>query len=417
MLFCLFPYPKRYGFLIIQGELIMKKIWFVVTVLFVSLMLAGCQESDTLSFEVEVVDLSGTVLLSEDIIFNEDDISSVVELVDQAMDLDYSTSDYGTFVNGVGGFYPTEYEASYNYYFALYINGEMSTTGIDNVVLTNGMKISFIETTMLDEIDVQVDQLIQLFLTNYYDTYINDQQFEHYVLAAIKQLNLHGYESPLLTQSSVSFPVENLSRDTIAHTFKTSIFEKALDLNLETTQTALSGFEANNAYDACSLLNALTLVDESQTEIDDVLTSLLLYTEGQSYLDADYAGMILLALSQFKDETSTQDAIEFMTNYIQSELTVDGVNAYGTANASSTAAVIIGLVAQGINPRSEAYTTEGIDLIEALLAFEIDGAYQWQSTDEQADMMFSTPQAFSALVAYKIYRDVWGNPAFNLFDF
>ncbi|MBU1093723.1 MAG: DUF4430 domain-containing protein [Firmicutes bacterium] len=395
----------------------MKKIWFAVTVLFVSLMLAGCQESDTKSFKVEVVSINGSILLSEDIIFNEDDVSDVVELIDQALDLDYSTSDYGTFVNGIGEFYPTEHEATYNYYFALYINDEMSTTGIDNIVLTDGMKISFVETTMLDQIDLKVDQIIQLFLTNYYDTYINDQQFEHFVLASVKQLNLHGYESPILTQSSIDFPVENLLRENAANSFKTAIFESAFNLDLTTTQSALSGFEVMGTYDGMALLNALLLVDGSQTQKDSVLSALLTFAEGQSYLDADYAGMMLLALSPYKDDSSTQNAIEFMTEYIQSELTVDGVNAYGSANASSTASVIIGLVAQGINPRSEAYAIEGIDLIEALLAFEINGAFQWQLSDEQADMMFSTPQAFSALVAYKIYRDVRGNPAFNLFDF
>lgn len=395
----------------------MKKIWFAVLALFVLMILAGCQESDGLSITVDVVDLSGSVLLSETIIFAEDDVTNVVDLIDEAIGLDYSSSAYGTFVNGIASFYPTEYEVTYNYYYALYVNDEMSMTGIDGVVLEDGLKISFVESTMLDFIDVSVDQLIQSFLDTYNDTYINDQRFEYHVLAAIKQLNLYGYESPVLSPSTVSFPTENLVRDTIANSFKTAVFEKALSLNLDSTETALSGFEANNTWDACSLLTALTMTQGSQTQIDSVLGGLLATAGLESYLDADYAGMVLLALAPYKDNPATTQTIEFMIEYIQTTLTANGVEAYGNANASSTAAVVLGLVSQGINPRGEDYTTDGTDLIEALIMYEIFSSYKWLLSDEQADMDFSTPQVFSALVAYKIYRDVWGNPAFNIFNF
>ncbi len=395
----------------------MKKIWFAVLAICVMMILAGCQASDGLSFKVEVVDLNGTVLLSTHIIFDEDDATNVVDLIDEELNLDYSTSAYGTFVNGLSDFYPTEYNVTYNYYYALYVNDEMSMTGIDNVVLEDDMKISFVESTMLDSIDVSVDQLINSFLDTYNDTYINGQVFEHHVLAAIKQLNLYGYTSPLLSQTTVTFPIENLARDTIANTFKTAIFEKSLDLNLDTTKTALSGFEANSTWDACSLLTALTMTQSSQTQIDTVLSDLVATAGQESYLDADYAGMVLLALSPYKDNSATTDTIDFMIEYIKTTLSEDGVEAYGNANSSSTAAVVLGLVAQGINPRGEAYTTDGVDLIEALIRYEYLSSYKWLLTDEQPDMTFSTPQVFSALVAYKIYRDVWGNPAFDIFNF
>lgn len=395
----------------------MKKIWFAVLALFVVIILAGCQESDDLSFKIEVVDLDGTVLLSDDIIFYEDDEQSIVELIDVAVGLDYSSSAYGTFVNGIADFYPTEYQVTYNYYYALYIDDVMSMTGIDDVVIKDGMKISFVETTMLDETDLFVDYLIQSWLESYTETYINSDVFEYHVLAAIKQLNIYGYESPLLSSQTMSFSPLDLARDTIANTFKASIFEKALGLNLDATKTALSGFESGSTWDACSLLTALRITQSSQTQIDSVLADLVATASQTSYLDADYAGMVLLALAPYKDDSSTTVVINFMIDYIQTTLTSDGVQAYGNPNASSTAAVVLGLVAQGINPRGEDYTTEGTDLIEALIKYELFSSFKWLLTDEQADMNFSTPQVFSALVAYKIYRDVWGNPAFDLFNF
>jgi hypothetical protein len=50
------------------------------------------------------------------------------------------------------------------------------------------------------------------------------------------------------------------------------------------------------------------------------------------------------------------------------------------------------------------------------MAYELNGGFKWMITDENPDLMFSTPQAFSALVAYKLSRDIWGFPATHLFD-
>jgi len=55
-------------------------------------------------------------------------------------------------------------------------------------------------------------------------------------------------------------------------------------------------------------------------------------------------------------------------------------------------------------------------LIEALLLYEVDGYFKWQLSSASADMAFSTPQVFAALVAYKLFRDVYGTPAFDLFN-
>lgn len=393
----------------------MKKIWFAVLVLLVSTMLAGCQESETMSFKVEVVNVTGTVLLSESIIFAEDDEETLIDLVDEQVGLDYSVYDIGVFVNGVGGFYPTEYGITYNYYYSLFVDGIPTSTGIQDLDIQDDMSVSFVETTMLDETDLEIDRLIQVFIENHYSTYVNNDTYEHYVLAAIEQLGLHGYQAPLLSSLTLNYPSPILSRTTIAETFKTTVFEKAYDLDLNTTKTALAGFEASNPYDAISLLTALSMTEGSSEQIVDILD--MLTSSTPAYMDADYAGMLLLALAPYREDIALHKTLEEMVTYIQTMLSVDGVESWGNANSSSTATVILGLVAQGINPRGENYTTSGTDLIEALLKYESEGAYKWLLDDEQANMAFSTPQVFSALVAYKIYRDIYGNPAFNLFGF
>jgi hypothetical protein len=134
-------------------------------------------------------------------------------------------------------------------------------------------------------------------------------------------------------------------------------------------------------------------------------------------MDSDYAGMALLALALYREQSSLELAIEGYLDFIGSNLTTTGISAWGSPNSSSTAAVVLGLVAHGIHPRSEAYQTSGVDLIEALLLYSHDGAFKWTIDAETADLQFSTPQVFAALVAYKLYRDVYGNPPFALFNF
>ncbi len=393
----------------------MKKILFAVLVLLVSVTLAGCQDSDPLFFEMEVVNIHDEVVLSEQIIYEEDDSLNVFDLIDAKVGLDYTVYDIGNFINGVDSYYPTEYQVTYNYYYVVKVNDVVSTETLEEVELVSGMKISFIETTTLDETDLEVDRLIQLFIDNYYATYISDDAVDHYTLAAIKQLDLKGYSVPELSAASLPSSYATMTRDKIADTFKITVLEKAYAQNLDTSKTALSGFESTNSYDAVSLLTALTMTDGSTEQIDTLISTLL--TSTPAFMDADYAGMILLALAPYTENSATTQTIDDMVAYIQTMLTETGVESWGNANSSSTATVILGLVAQGINPRGETYQTNDVDLIEALLGYEIDGAYKWQLADDQADMAFSTPQVFSALVAYKIYRDIYGNPAFNLFDF
>jgi len=392
----------------------MKKIWFAVLVLLVSVGLAGCQEADTLSFEVEVIDLNGEVLLNQSIDFTEEATMPIIDMIDQEIGIDYTSYDIGLFVNGVADYYPTEYGVTYNYYYSFLINDEIATVGIDQLELEDGMKLTFKEVTTLDVTDQKVDQLIQSFIDQHLSLYLNDNTFDHYVLAAINQLDLHGYMGPVLLTDLIPNSYLLMERETIANTFKMTIVEKAYQRNLDDTKTALSGFVADNPYDAATLLNALTMTDGSSTQISDLINIL---TSTPSFMDADYAGMILLALAPYIDNQLTTQTINDMESFIQTVLTENGVESWGNANSSSTATVILGLVAHGINPRSTTYSTNDVDLIEALLTYELDGAYKWLLADEQADMAFSTPQVFSALVAYKIYRDVYGNPAFNLFDF
>lgn len=391
----------------------MKKVWLTGLIFLSVVLLAGCQEdiveTSLGSLDIEVLDLSGDVLFSEEVTYDLTTEDTLFQVLDQAVDLDYSVFDLGTLVNGIENHYPKEYGVTYNYWYAIYVDDVMSSVGIDEIELVDGMKISFKESTMLDETDLWVDDVIYAFIDEYTDLYITEEATSYHVVSAIKQMFDRGYEAPELNEVNYQHPA--LSDDTIANLFKSSVTAYGFGLPTTTLETSLTTMVSTNHYDSVSLLNAYHLlgVEPSTSLVDSLIEST------PAYMDADYAGMVLNALSPYQEDSEVQLFVDDMLTYIEDHLTSSGVESWGNPNASSTAAVVLGLVASGINPRSQTYTTEETDLIEALKLYEVNATFKYLLSDEQADLAFSTPQVFAALVAYKLYRDVWGNPATNLF--
>lgn len=388
----------------------MKKIWLAVLISLGFLMLAGCQDQlqgkEGLSFTVEVVSIMNTTLLSEDIIFLEDDERTIVEIIDEVVDLDYSTSQWGIFINGIGGFYPTEYGVTYNYYYMILIDGETSEVGIDLIELSDDMVITFQETTMLDETDLMIDHLIYTYLDAYVETYISDLAISHYLVAAVSQLVKLGYIDALTPPSYQG----NVT--TIQEAFKTAVFQKAFDLDLTDTALAVDGLSSADPYAALSHLSALTMLNGDEEKINNLLDMMV----NMEVDDAEYAGMLISTLAPYQEQVEVAEAIDILLTMIKNNVTVSGITSWGNPSSSSTAMVVIGLIALGENPRHEAYSAEGVDLIEAMLLYEVDGYFKWLTSSETADTAFSSPQVFSALITYKIFRDVYGNPAFDVFN-
>lgn len=392
----------------------MKKVLLVVVLWLSFIIFAGCTtdvEPDV--FFIEVIDLAGDVLMSESINFDSETQVNLIELIDEAIDLDYTVFSFGTFINGVGGHYPKEYGVTYNYYFSLFVDGVSSNVGLDQVVVQDGTKISFIEVTLLDEIDLEVDRLIELFIQTHIDTYISSSALEHHVVAAAEHLHRLGYDFPSLSVL-IDDPSPFLMRDTLQNTMKTAIYETIFQKDTTMTETTLLGFSPNNHYDAYSVLTGLSLMEGYTMQKQSLITQMT--STDPAYMDSDYAGMALLAIAPYFEAFQLELVREHYLTYIKENLTSTGVTAWGNPNSSSTATVVLGLVAHGINPRGEDFQTEGIDLIEALLLYSHEGAFKWVLGDETANMSFSTPQVFAALVAYKIMRDTFGNPPFHLFD-
>ncbi len=390
----------------------MKKFWLVAVCVLGLTLISGCSEvdpsDDDQTIKVEVMNVSEDVLYDETLVVSGEP-EHVLDILDERIDLDYTVSEYGAFVKGVAGHYPLESDVSYNYYFRIMVDGVSSDVGIDAIDYVDGMTITFVETTMLDDVDQMVDQVIYRFIDRHLPTYVNDENVQHDVLIALYQLMAHGYvsvdwENLIETEENLDFSLE-----TISETFKTAIYQTVRSLDTRDTLEAMESFEATNHYDAVSQSIGLSMLGSDSLK-RALLKDVLINDEPQ-FLDPDLVGMIYSALSFHRDDDDVLAYVDDMNAYINDQTNEEGIVSWGNPNSASTALVITGLVAQGYDPREmEA------DLIEALLAYEVEGAFKWKSSDEEADLAFSTPQAFAALVSYKLYRDTWENPPFNLFD-
>lgn len=393
----------------------MKKIGLWLLFFLSIVLLAGCQE-DQDTFTVEVRDLSGDVVISEEVVYPKDTTLSLLELIDEAVDLDYQTSQWGAFIQGVAGFYPTEYGITYNYYLGLYVNDEMSSTGLDVITYEEDMVISFRESTMLSEFDLAIDAWILSFVDEHLDTYISQEGLSQHVLAALILLNEHGYD--VVDLNTLTYP--NPGVDSMGNLLKSALISYAQDETMSSLEDALLALTPTNPYDAVTFLNIYDILfgPEVSTKQTEVISYLL--ANDPTFMDADFAGMALSAVSSHQDDPDVSLYITRMNAEITNNQTSTGVSAWGNANASSTAASIMGLYAVGEDPRAEAYTIEDIDLVEALWSYRGSSGFKYLSGDAQDDLAFSTPQAFAALVMYKIYRDQhvgWTSPELNLWSF
>ncbi len=259
-----------------------------------------------------------------------------------------------------------------------------------------------------DPLIKEVDEAIADFLEIYAEDYVNEETLDYYVISAISALEESGYDVKLtdfISKDDVKTYYENEEYDSISKIFKALLNLKAFNVDNSNVVSELNKVTEVDIYSYSYGLIALKNANINNQLREDILSKINVIRE-EDYRDADYAGVSLMALG---NDDITKEPFYTLIN---DSLTKDGINAWGSPSSSSTANVILGLLSQGIDPRNEEYTTEGTNLIQALLKYEENGAFK-NNIDQEIDLMFATPQGFAALVAFKMYYN--NNKPFNLF--
>src|SRR5699024_5922999 len=130
----------------------------------------------------------------------------------------------------------------------------------------------------------------------------------------------------------------------------------------------------------------------------------------------DITAMVLTDLAPYTEEDKVQKAVEkgidFLAKSQGEDGGFDGGSAVGGVTSEATAQVIIALTANGIDPKSEQFTTS-MNLIDHLLSHQLPNGGFTHTLEESKANDIATEQALLALAAYKLFTE----ENLSLYDF
>lgn len=198
-----------------------------------------------------------------------------------------------------------------------------------------------------------------------------------------------------------------------------NLLDKIYNSELRITGEDSLTFQGNNG-----VIFALIALDSKNYEVPknakwsrEKLVAELLKTQksdGSWSLEASTAGatsiditaMALTALAPYKEQQSVKQAIDKAVSFLSNVQGPTGgfQEAFvGGISSEATAQVIIGLTANGFDPRSQAFTKNSVNLIDHLLSFRADDGGFKHLADDRDSNGIATEQALQAIVAFDLY--------------
>lgn len=132
----------------------------------------------------------------------------------------------------------------------------------------------------------------------------------------------------------------------------------------------------------------------------------------------DTTANVLAGLAFYAGDSQVKMAIDKAVDYLATQLGESGIysDAFSGPNANSTAMVIIGLTAVGVDPEKDArFSRNGLSVVEGLMSFALANNTGFGFTDNISYNDAATEQSFRALIALTQFRAA--GKAFNVYDF
>ena len=137
------------------------------------------------------------------------------------------------------------------------------------------------------------------------------------------------------------------------------------------------------------------------------------------YGTIDTTANVLAGLSFYLDDAKAAAAVDKAVNYLSRQQAADGsfVDSFSGSNANSTAMVIIGLTAVGVNPDTDPrFVKSGNSVLDGLLRFALSDNSGFGFTDDTNRNALATEQSFRSLIsAWQLLRG--SKTAYNVYDF
>ncbi len=367
-----------------------------------------CILDERINLDFVFVDFDGTETMSE-VVLDDEFEGTFTDVLLQEFDADVLPSDYGNLLLTIEELTPLM-----GSYIAVMKNDEMSMVGIDEITYEDGDEFSF-ELIWWDVTAEAVYDAIDLFMEQQVDNYVNAEFIDYNVFAA---LDLLGVTEEYISDAEVeAYLAATYPEPTsYAEYFKILSIKTSAGLNTDVEGEELLMISETGVYGQTALtLLGTHMNDQSKGAFDDAAIEYF-NSYPATLADLDGGGLDLIAYSLLGSDMITEKHEDFYAQIVNSQLASggiktedvvwDGVTYPGTENAASMSMVILGLLANGYNPAGLDLTSEDSNsLISRLVEFQTEtGTFDWVLDDEMTeDTIFSTPQAFLALVAYHTY--------------
>ncbi|MFJ5712910.1 DUF4430 domain-containing protein [Neobacillus sp. NPDC093127] len=347
----------------------------------------------------------------------------------------FSESQYGKMITSINGL-----EAEGTNYWAFYIDGQMASVGADSYALKSGNQISFQLESWQDvpadggaggdgqpnpnpnspagtvsdaDLQAAVDAVSQ---------YVLKSQIGEWEAVALKQA---GKTIPASYLEAVKALVKEregkFTRITDTERYVLGILAAGGDpTNIEGYDLVQAIYNGNvTKQGLIGVSYALIALDSAEFSVpadalwtQDKLVNYLAERQNadggwawdeSATSDIDTTAMIVTALAPYRNQAGIKEKVDASIEYLAAQYKAAKID-----NSSTAAQVIIALSALGMDANASLFASDNSSLFQYFLSFQnADGGFDWQGGD--VSDVFTTSQAFQALVAYQLFAQGKGS--------
>lgn len=377
-----------------------KKVYFQVLIIVLMLVMSGCNNK---TFSLRIYDIGNTLICSDDKIIINDDENYLQSYLSS-----YSVETLDNKIITINGSVIDS-----NYELVIYRNSNKVNADLNLITVEENDVIEIKNECIndkFDETDIDIDKTIYSFMRIKYKEMISSyKMFYDYFLASgvINAIEM-GLDSRYFNFDTKNEDVKNyLNSINWEESSEGNILKglvTMISMNKEISNDYFTDLIRNKLVKK-DFVNQWILVPCYYLNIERGDVSYLLEEVNKDSKDQELMSIITMSLYDDMPKELLDKCFENSTIY--------GIDSYGV-NCASTALFVIACCALGINARE--YAIEDVDVLKSLLSYYSGDGFIWKQGDTSNDLMFSTPQAMSALICYKIYRDNDFIGCNNIFD-
>lgn len=354
---------------------------------------------------VKIIDLTNEIIKDDEILYRNNEL--LWDILKRNYNVVFEEEESLINLKSIGGSFIDN-----NYRLKFYLNSELyNDFGMIPYQYGDMITIRNENWNGLEQVDLMVDQAIYKFIRNQISRYfIKAPALDPFVVNGIKALEKVDNNIVLKDFASNIKYEEYFNKkvyDTNSNTYVNNLLKDIIIMNafdLDTTNQIMRLNSIINNLTNIQKINSLLSLGVINTPIEQVRSLLDIINRFEpSDTDVDNVSLALAALANYPNYQHYAQNINRFSNYLALKMTPLGIDLHG-ANCISTSNAIIALTSNNLNPRGNMFKARGVDLIEALLKYEQNGAFKW-TENSGIDLTFSTPQGWAALVAYKIFRE------------